>query len=148
MAHVLLPTVVYGASVQVEVCRVRVEGLKRTKNDIVVEQVKQLLGKRSLNEVSYGCHDRPLTIVYNIVQMLDVSLMCLHQLHSMNVFKEVELLYDVSRDQEGVVKGVEVVYQVKEAGIIHSSLSAHAGAQTSDAVSATPNVTTPTHNIL
>ena len=62
----------------------------------------------------------------------------------MNVFKEVEILYDVSRDQGGVVKGVEVVYQVKEAGMINSSLSAHAGAQTSDAVSATPIITTPT----
>ena len=52
MVRVLFSTVVYGVSVQVEVCRVRVEGLKRTKNDIVVEQVKELLGQRSLNEVS------------------------------------------------------------------------------------------------
>ena len=66
--------------------------------------------------------------------MLECSYKCLERLHSMNVFKEIDLLYDVSRDKEGVVKGVEITYQVTEAGMIRSSLSANAGAQTSDAV--------------
>ena len=43
--------------------------------------------------------------------------------------------YDTCQDKEGEVKGVEVVYEVKEAGMLKSSLSANAGTQTSDAVS-------------
>ena len=34
-----------------KVCRVRVEGLRRTKNDIVVEQIKEVLKAETLNEV-------------------------------------------------------------------------------------------------
>lgn len=67
--------------------------------------------------------------------MLECSFKCLQKLSSMDCFKDIQLKYDVARDKEGVVKGVEVIYMVKEAGRLRSSVSANAGTQTSDAVS-------------
>lgn len=67
--------------------------------------------------------------------MLECSLKCLQKLRFMDCFKDIEIKYDVARNKEGAVKGVEVIYMVKESGRLRSSLSANAGAQTSDAVS-------------
>ena len=66
--------------------------------------------------------------------MFECSYKCRERLQSMNAFKEIDLKYDVCRDKVGVINGVEVIFKVKEAGLIKSSLSANAGTQTSDAV--------------
>ena len=36
-----------------KVCKVNVSGLRRTKNDIIVEQVKKVLQAKTLEEVYY-----------------------------------------------------------------------------------------------
>ena len=66
--------------------------------------------------------------------MFEISHKCRQRLESMNVFKDIEITYDVCHDKMGVVNGVKVIYKVEEAGLIKSSLSANAGTQTSDAV--------------
>lgn len=66
---------------QVQVSRVKVIGLKRTKNDIVVEQVKGVLKASTLNEVyvigSHACFNAYLLpgAKLVVVNTTDVALM-------------------------------------------------------------------------
>lgn len=98
-----------------KVCKVNVSGLRRTKNDIIVEQVKKVLQATTLEET------------------LTFSLQSLEKLQSLNIFKNIRIHFDTCRDKVGKVEGIEVTYHVKESSRIATSLSATAGSQTGDA---------------
>jgi hypothetical protein len=119
---------------------VRVAGLKRTKNDIVVEQIKDVLEATSLHELYVK------------------SLESMTQLKRLNIFKDVYIYLD--RDKRGAkgnkkgvepkaevrTKGVwskhvrsedsvEVIFFVEEKGLTNFGIEANAGTQSGDAVS-------------
>ena len=96
--------------------KVYVSGLVRTKNDIVVEQVKPVLKASTLKE------------------MLVESLESMQKLRQMDVFKNISLKLDAVR-REGGGGGVVVTFHVKERGRISSTVAANAGTQSGDAVS-------------
>lgn len=63
-----------------------------------------------------------------------MSLESVEKLHELKSFKEIGLELDTSR-VDGRLEGVEVTFNVKEYGLLASSLSANAGTQSGDAVS-------------
>ena len=121
--------------------RVRVAGLKRTKNDIVVEQIKDVLKATSLRELIFK------------------SLDSMQQLERLNIFHHVSLFLDT--DKSAKVKGakskakgrgvkskqevdssgirnedsIEVTFVVEERGLTSYGIAANAGTQSGDAVS-------------
>lgn len=97
--------------------RVYVEGLNRTKTDIVVEQVKEVLRADTLQD------------------LLHVSLESVQRLEQLGIFKHVSLKLDTAKDSGGKAEGLEVTFIVKELGRVASSLAANAGTQSGDAVS-------------
>ena len=133
--------------IQVHVSRVSVAGLKRTENDIVVEQVKDVLKATSLQELYFK------------------SLESMSQLKQLNIFKDVYVFLDTDKkrgkvNKKGVeskpevgTKGVEsrsdlhssrirsedsveVIFFVQEKGLTNFGVAANAGTQSGDAVSA------------
>ena len=120
--------------------RVRVAGLRRTKNDIVVEQIKDVLKATSLRE------------------LLLKSLDSMQQLERLNIFHHVSLFLDTNKSAK--VKGegskarrmeskqevdlscirnedsIEVTFVVEEKGLTSYGIAANAGTQSGDAVSA------------
>ena len=127
--------------------RVSVAGLKRTENDIVVEQVKDVLKATSLQELYFK------------------SLESMSQLKQLNIFKDVYVFLDTDKkrgkvNKKGVepkaevgTKGVEsrpdvhssrirsedsveVIFFVQEKGLTNFGVAANAGTQSGDAVSA------------
>lgn len=129
--------------VQVHVSRVRVAGLKRTKSDIVVEQIKDVLKVTSLRE-----------LIFNSIDSMK-------QLERLNIFNNVSLFLDT--DKSAKAKGaepkvkvgtervepkqeldlscirnedsVEVTFFVEERGLTSYGIAANAGTQSGDAVS-------------
>ncbi len=97
--------------------RVHVEGLQRTKTDIVVEQVKGVLRADSLQQVLYR------------------SVLSAQRLEQLGVFRHVSIKLDTVKDGRGKAEGLEVTFVVKELGKVTSSLAANAGTQSGDAVS-------------
>lgn len=117
--------------------RVRVAGLKRTKNDIVVEQIKDVLKATSLSEL--------------IFRSLDSA----KQLERLNIFRRVSVKLDTDKrakvkrtkgvepsPEVGVSRvtvtgkdSIEVLFLVEERGWLSSSVGASAGTQSGDAVS-------------
>ncbi len=97
--------------------RVHVVGLQRTKNDIVVEQVKEVLKADTLQDV------------------LRRSLQSMKRLEQLGVFRHIGLRLDTAKDKSGKAEGLEVTFVVTELGSVASSLSASAGTQSGDAVS-------------
>ena len=127
--------------------RVRVAGLKRTKNDIVVEQIKDILKVTSLRELFFR------------------SIESMKQLERLNIFNNVSIFFDTDKSaklkakKEGVepkaevVEGgvesrqevdlsrissddsVEVTFFVEERGLTSFGVAANAGTQSGDAVS-------------
>lgn len=95
----------------------QVSGLKRTKNDIVVEQIKDVLQASSLKDLFVK------------------ALTSMEQLQEMKVFKNVSIKIDTDKREGQEKKGVEVTFLVQELGWVKSTLSAHAGTQSGDAVS-------------
>ncbi len=102
---------------KVSVKRVHVEGLQRTKTDIVVEQVKEVLRADSLQQVLYR------------------SVLSAQRLEQLGVFRHVGIKLDTVKDGRGKAEGLEVTFVVKELGKVTSSLAANAGTQSGDAVS-------------
>ena len=119
--------------------RVKVAGLKRTNNDIVVEQVKDVLKTESLRELLFTCLESA------------------RRLEQLNIFRRVSLLLDTdktsrpkgaeSRGEGGAESGqevdlsnvrdgdsIEVTFVVKELGWFSSTIAANAGTQSGDAV--------------
>ena len=96
--------------------RIHVAGLRRTKNDIVVEQVKDILQAASLQD------------------LLVRSLNALQRLQELNVFKHVHVQLDTVRGEEGKTEGVAVMFVVNEHGWLTSTIAANAGTQSGDAV--------------
>lgn len=120
-------------------------GLKRTKNDIVVEQIKDVLKAKSLRDL--------------LVRSID----SLHQLEQLNIFRHVAIRLDTDktpnkgvepkREMLDTDKGaepnrevdtlskikeddsIEVTFVVKELGWFSSTIAANAGTQSGDAVS-------------
>ena len=127
--------------------RVRVAGLKRTKNDIVVEQIKDVLEATSLRELFFR------------------SIESMKQLERLNIFNNVSIFFDTDKSaklkakKEGVepnaevVEGgvesrqevdlsrisnddsIEVTFFVEERGLTSFGVAANAGTQSGDAVS-------------
>ena len=123
--------------------RVRVAGLNRTKNDIVVEQIRDVLKATSLRD------------------LLVRSLNSMRQLEQLNIFRHVSIRLDTDKSakvkwaeskEEVGPKGeeskqevdlshikdedsIEVMFVVKEHGWISSTIAANAGTQSGDAVS-------------
>ena len=126
--------------------RVRVAGLKRTKNDIVVEQIKDILKVTSLRELFFR------------------SIESMKQLERLNIFNNVSIFFDTDKSaklkakKEGVepkaevVEGgvesrqevdlsrisndsIEVTFFVEERGLTSFGVAANAGTQSGDAVS-------------
>ena len=124
--------------------RVRVAGLKRTKNDIVVEQIKDVLKVTSLRELFFKSIDS------------------MKQLQRLNVFNNVSIYFDTdksAKDRKGVEpreevvaggvesrqevglsrvkaeESVEVTFFVEEKGLTSFGIAANAGTQSGDAVS-------------
>ena len=111
-------------------------GLKRTKNDIVTEQVKEVLTSTNLLEVSCKNSGWGNYWVWLVsTQLFANSLESVDKLKSLNAFKEVNLELDACRDASGELDGAEVTFNVKENGLLASSISANAGTQSGDAVS-------------
>lgn len=100
---------------QIHVSRVQVAGLKRTKNDIVVEQIKDVLQATSLKDLFIK------------------ALSSMERLQDMKVFKTVSMKIDTDKRENK--EGVEVTFLVQELGWLKSTLAAHAGTQSGDAVS-------------
>ena len=92
-------------------------GLQRTKNDIVVEQVKKVLEADTIQK------------------MFLFSLESMQRLEYLGVFKYINIKIDTAKDERGEVEGMEVTFRVKELGKVTSSLAANAGTQSGDAVS-------------
>ena len=109
-AHKHIPTT------QVHVSRIHVAGLQRTKNDIVVEQVKDILHATSLQD------------------LLMRSLEALQRLQELNAFKHVDIQLDTVKSEGGRREGVEVMFVVQEYGWLTSTIAANAGTQSGDAV--------------
>ena len=101
---------------QVHVSRIHVAGLQRTKNDIVVEQVKDILHATSLQD------------------LLMRSLEALQKLQELNTFKHVDIQLDTVKGEGGRREGVEVMFVVEEYGWLASTIAANAGTQSGDAV--------------
>ena len=101
---------------QVHVSRIHVAGLQRTKNDIVVEQVKDILHATSLQD------------------LLMRSLEALQKLQELNTFKHVGIQLDTVKSEGGRREGVEVMFVVQEYGWLTSTIAANAGTQSGDAV--------------
>lgn len=112
----------------------RVAGLRRTKNDIVVEQIKDVLKAESFKD------------------LLMRSLDSMQQLERLKVFRHISLRLDTikgSRKRKGAELGaevdlaaagdesIEVTFVVKELGSLSSTIAANAGTQSGDAVSCT-----------
>ena len=117
--------------------RVKIAGLKRTKNDIVVEQVRDVLKTESLRELLFTCLESA------------------RRLEQLNIFRRVSLLLDTDKrsrmkgagsgaesgqqevDLSNVKDGdsIEVTFVVKELGWFSSTIAANAGTQSGDAVS-------------
>ena len=111
-------------------------GLKRTENDIVVEQVKDVLKATSLQELYFK------------------SLESMSQLKQLNIFKDVYVFLDTDKKRGKVNKkgvesrpdvhssrirsedSVEVIFFVQEKGLTNFGVAANAGTQSGDAVSA------------
>ncbi len=104
---------------QIHVSRVQVAGLIRTKNDIVVEHIKDVLQASSLKELFVK------------------ALTSMEQLQDMKVFKNVSLKIDTDKRAGLEREGVEVTFLVQELGWLKAMLGAHAGTQSGDAVSIT-----------
>ena len=116
---------------QVKVNRVHVQGLKRTKSDIVVEHVKDVLSAR------------------NLLELFRKSEEASERLEALNIFKRVTIELDAKKrskerggkqEKGGMVKGegergLEVTFRVKESGRIKSTIGAEAGTQSGGAVS-------------
>ncbi len=102
---------------QIHVSRVQVAGLIRTKNDVVVEQVKDVLQASSLKELFVK------------------ALTSMEQLQDMKVFRNVSLKIDTDKREGLEREGVEVTFLVQELGWLKAMLGAHAGTQSGDAVS-------------
>ena len=118
-------------------------GLKRTKNDIVVEQIKDVLQATSLRELLFKSIDS------------------MNQLERLNIFNNVSIFLDVDKSAkakgaepkaevgtEGVESkwemdlsrirnedSVEVTFFVEERGLTSYGIAANAGTQSGDAVS-------------
>ena len=101
---------------QVHVSRIHVAGLQRTKNDIVVEQVKDILHATSLQD------------------LLMRSLEALQRLQELNTFKHVDIQLDTVKGEGRRREGVEVMFVVEEYGWLASTIAANAGTQSGDAV--------------
>lgn len=99
---------------EVKVSRVQVAGLQRTKNDIVVEQVKDVLTAGTLQDV------------------LVKSFESLQKLNELNIFKHVDLRLDTAKDRHGNAKGLAVTFLVTEHGRLKSTIAANAGTQSGD----------------
>ena len=122
--------------------RVKVAGLKRTKNDIVVEQIKDVLKVTSLRELFLKSIDS------------------MKQLQRLNVFKNVSIYFDMDKSKKKGVESraevgtggaesrqevdlssvkdedsVEVTFFVEEKGLTSFGIAANAGTQSGDAVS-------------
>lgn len=97
--------------------RVKVAGLNRTKNDIVTEQIRQVLGPHSLKDLFLR------------------SLESMKQLRELNIFKHVDLKIDVDKSGGRAEESLEVTFIVEEHGWLKSTVAAHAGTQSGDAVS-------------
>lgn len=114
---------------QVRVSRVHVEGLNRTKSDIVVEQVKDILAVKNLSE------------------LLSQSYEAAERLNDLNIFKNVTIVLDTDKARLGPKRGgsdvggageeqrMEVTFLVKEKRRMSASLGAEAGTQSGEAVS-------------
>ena len=92
-------------------------GLKRTKNDIVTEQIKHVLGSHSLKDL--------------FIQSLE----SMQRLQELNIFKHISLKIDTDKRASQVDQSLEVTFIVEEYGWLKSTVSAHAGTQSGDAVS-------------
>ena len=92
-------------------------GLYHTKDDIAAEQVKDVLGAKTLQEV------------------LMRSLESVQRLKELNVFKNVSVKLDTVKGSQGRAKGLEVTFYVRESGRLASTVAANAGTQSGDAVS-------------
>ncbi|XP_064399710.1 sorting and assembly machinery component 50 homolog A-like [Halichondria panicea] len=101
--------------VEIHVSRVQVAGLIRTKNDIVVEHIKDVLQASSLKELFVK------------------ALTSMEQLQDMKVFKNVSLKIDTDKRAGLEREGVEVTFLVQELGWLKAMLGAHAGTQSGDA---------------
>ena len=96
--------------------RIHVAGLQRTKNDIVIEQVKDILHATNLQD------------------LLMRSLEALQRLQELNTFKHVDIQLDTVKGEGGRREGVEVMFVVEEYGWLASTIAANAGTQSGDAV--------------
>ena len=129
--------------VQVHVSRVRVAGLKRTKNDIVVEQIKDVLKATSLRELIFKSIDsmnelQRLNIFKNVSIFLDTdkSAKAKGAEPKAEVLTEgVESKREVGLSRVGNEDSVEVTFFVEERGLTSYGIAANAGTQSGDAVS-------------
>lgn len=100
--------------------KVNISGLLRTKNDIIIEQVKPVLKASTLKDV----------LVHSLESM--------ERLRELDIFKTVRIRLDATpRGERGGVagRGVVVTFLVSEYGRASSTLAANAGTQSGDAVS-------------
>lgn len=119
--------------------RVRVAGLARTKNDIVVEQIKDVLKATSLKELLLRSFDS------------------VNKLEQLKIFRHISIRLDTNKDARASTRGsatkgeeprqevdpsrikendsIEVTFVVKELGWFSSTIAANAGTQSGDAVS-------------
>ncbi len=97
--------------------RVLVSGLVKTKNDIIVEQIRDVLQASSLKDLFVK------------------ALTSMERLQDMKVFNNVSIKIDMDKRGGREREGVEVTFLVQELGWIKSTMSAHAGTQSGDAVS-------------
>ena len=113
---------------QVLVSRVRVRGLKRTKSDIIAEQVKDVLKVKNLLDLFLKTQEAAL------------------RLNQLDIFKTIRIEMDTAKPKKGGgghgtgggasgKKGVEVTFDVKERGRVSGGVGAQAGTQSGDAVS-------------
>ncbi|CAI8027878.1 Sorting and assembly machinery component 50 homolog [Geodia barretti] len=105
--------------IKVHVSQVKISGLVRTKNDIVVEQIKDVLKANRLQDV----------LLESVVSM--------EKLNSLNVFKSINIRLDATNGEEeegggDSEKGVIVTFQVREKKRVKSSLGANVGTQSGD----------------
>ena len=94
-----------------------IAGIDRTKNDIAVEQVKDVLKADTLQDALLS------------------TLQSQQRLSELGIFKHVHVRLDTAKDRHGNTQGLEVVFLVREYGRLRSSLAANAGTQSGDAVS-------------
>eukprot|EP00058_Branchiostoma_floridae_P005447 XP_002590935.1 hypothetical protein BRAFLDRAFT_285241 [Branchiostoma floridae] len=86
----------YPASPQVKVERVHVDGLGRTKDDIIVREVKDVLNSTSFEDVILRSHHAKT------------------RLERLGIFKNVGIFIDTSKGPEADPNGLEVTFEVKE----------------------------------